>query len=192
MSSYKVKVTDSANKLLVIDVELPFFGGLQNVDNPDSNWTTETSGLIAPEMGRCSVRRASSDSSASSDGSTPAPASGDPAIPAGLAFGSAYLYLCTPVAPYVYGIALNDFLERFPPMAPARANCIPRSRLPAVWPRARSPGCRFRAERWALAVNHRRLMRKSRALRCGSSTRCNTCEPLYRWNLKSSEGGRRI
>lgn len=99
MSSYKVKITDSANKLLVIDVELPFFGGLQHADNPDSNWTTETSGLIAPEMGRCDVRPPSSASSASSDGSIPAPASGDPAIPAGLALGSAYLSLCTPVAP---------------------------------------------------------------------------------------------
>jgi len=71
MSSYKVKITDSANKLLVIDVELPFFGGLQHADNPDSNWTTETTGGIIPNIGRCNSQTSSgSQSAASSDGSS--------------------------------------------------------------------------------------------------------------------------
>jgi hypothetical protein len=132
MPSYKVKIADSNNKLLVVDINLPTLTMSRNASNPDSNWTTETSGLIAPEMGRCDEPLTSSSTSATgtSDGSTgssdgssdgssapsddsTSPISGDAAIAASPSsfgpFGSADLRLCTPTAPYTYGVVLTLF-----------------------------------------------------------------------------------
>jgi hypothetical protein len=112
MPSYTVKMADSANKLLVVDVKLPFFGAFQEESDPDSTWTAENPHLIAYEMGRC--RSASTDYRTSTLTNDPdddfPPASGDAAIPA-FALGAGHLYLFTPIPPYSFGIMLIDFFS---------------------------------------------------------------------------------
>jgi hypothetical protein len=106
MPSYKYKIADSDNKILVIDVELPTLGNSRAPSNPDSNWTTETSGLLAHEMCRCYatvLQAAAAD--ATNDDTPPAPVSGDAPIPV-LAIGYNHLYLCEMLEPYNYGMVL--------------------------------------------------------------------------------------
>ena len=114
MSSYKVKIADSGSKTVVIDINLPFVLSSATPDNPDSNWTTETSGLITPNIGRCDLPSGSSggstaSSDGSSDGSGVAPASGDAALPA-VSWAASDLRLCVATAPYGYGVVLTAFM----------------------------------------------------------------------------------
>jgi hypothetical protein len=113
MPSYKFKIADAGNKLLVVDVELPTFGSSRVPSNPDSHWTTETPGLIAQEMGRCHETSADAPRpDATTDDPPPAPVSGDAAIPA-LDYGTSHLSLCMMLEPYLVGLVLGGFHSGF-------------------------------------------------------------------------------
>ncbi|MGA2794902.1 MAG: hypothetical protein ABSE69_15505 [Roseiarcus sp.] len=52
---YVVKLSASDGKVLNVDLNLPLLNNSAQPDNADCNWTTETTGVISINSGRCGI-----------------------------------------------------------------------------------------------------------------------------------------